>query len=64
VTIEAGTDLTLLVRDDGVGISGTGRRSGLANLADRAALLGGTMHATPGENGGTVLEWRVPLQPA
>ncbi len=64
VTIEAGTDLTLLVRDDGIGISGTGRRSGLANLAERAALLGGTMRAAPGDSGGTVLEWRVPLQPA
>jgi signal transduction histidine kinase len=63
VTIEAGPgDLTLLVRDDGIGIKGTGRRSGLANLADRAALLGGTMRAGPGSGGGTELEWRVPLQ--
>jgi signal transduction histidine kinase len=63
VTVEANPgDLTLLVRDDGIGISGTGRRSGLDNLADRAALLGGTMRAGPGGDGGTELEWRVPLR--
>jgi signal transduction histidine kinase len=61
VTIEAGPELVLLVRDNGTGIKGTGRRSGLANLADRAALLGGTMRAGPAEGGGTELEWRVPL---
>jgi signal transduction histidine kinase len=61
VTIEAGPELVLLVRDNGIGIKETGRRSGLANLADRAALLGGTMRAGPAEGGGTELEWRVPL---
>ena len=61
VTIEAGPELVLLVRDNGTGIKETGRRSGLANLADRAALLGGTMRAGPAEGGGTELEWRVPL---
>jgi signal transduction histidine kinase len=62
VTVEAGPELVLLVRDNGSGIKETGRRSGLANLADRAALLGGTMRAEPAEGGGTELEWRVPLQ--
>ena len=61
VTVEAGPVLVLLVRDNGTGIKETGRRSGLANLADRAALLGGTMRAGPAEGGGTELEWRVPL---
>ncbi|HTZ22931.1 MAG TPA: GAF domain-containing protein [Streptosporangiaceae bacterium] len=61
VTIEAGPELVLLVRDNGVGIKETGRRSGLANLGDRAALLGGTMRAGLAEGGGTELEWRVPL---
>jgi signal transduction histidine kinase len=65
VTVEAEPgDLTLLVRDDGIGIKETGRRSGLANLAERAALLGGTMHTGPGAAGGTLLEWRVPLPAA
>jgi len=61
VTIEAGPELVLLVRDNGIGIKETGRRSGLANLADRATLLGGTMRAGPAEGGGTELEWRVLL---
>ena len=61
VTVEAGLELILLVRDNGTGIKETGRRSGLDNLADRAALLGGSMRAGPGEGGGTELEWRVPL---
>jgi signal transduction histidine kinase len=61
VTIEAGPELVLLVRDNGTGIKETGRRSGLANLADRAAMLGGTMRTGPAEGGGTELEWRVPL---
>jgi signal transduction histidine kinase len=61
VTVGAGPELVLLVRDNGIGIKETGRRSGLANLADRAALLGGTMRTGPAEGGGTELEWRVPL---
>ena len=61
VTIEAGPELVLLVRDNGIGIKETERRSGLVNLADRATLLGGTMSAAPAEGGGTELEWRVPL---
>jgi signal transduction histidine kinase len=64
VTVDAGADLVLLVKDDGVGIGDTTRRSGLANLANRAAQLGGTMHTRPGPDGGTELEWRVPLRPA
>ncbi len=62
VTVEAGPEVILVVRDNGVGLSETGRRSGLANLADRAALLGGTMLARRAEEGGTHLEWRVPLR--
>jgi signal transduction histidine kinase len=61
VTVEAGPELILLVRDNGTGIKETGRSSGLANLADRAGLLGGTMHVRPADGGGTELEWRVPL---
>ncbi len=67
VTVEADQELILLVRDDGVGMKEPGRRSGLANLAERAALLGGTMRTGPADGGGTELEWRVPLsrsQPA
>ena len=61
VAIEARADLVLLVRDNGVGLPETARRSGLGNLADRANELGGTFHVDPAEGGGTELEWRVPL---
>ena len=67
VLVEAGQELVLLVRDNGVGIKDPQRRSGLANLAERAGLLGGTVRVGPAEGGGTELEWRVPLprpQPA
>ncbi|MFB9831945.1 sensor histidine kinase [Actinoallomurus acaciae] len=60
VTIAADSDLLLRVADDGVGLTETGRRSGLANLDDRARRLGGTFDIRSG-TGGTVLEWRVPL---
>jgi signal transduction histidine kinase len=62
VTVEAGAELVLLVRDNGIGIKEAGRRSGLANLTERAAMLDGTMRTGPAEGGGTELEWRVPLQ--
>ena len=61
VAVEAGHDLLLTVRDNGAGLGKSTRRSGLANLAERAAELGGTMRATSAEGGGTELEWRVPL---
>ncbi|HXS66460.1 MAG TPA: GAF domain-containing protein [Streptosporangiaceae bacterium] len=52
----------LTVTDDGVGITPGGRRSGLRNLADRAAGLGGALAAEPIQGGlGTELVWQVPL---
>ncbi|MBR7831258.1 ATP-binding protein, partial [Actinospica sp. MGRD01-02] len=57
-----GTHVTLTVIDDGVGIPAGGRRSGLANLAERAQQLGGRFSADPGVDGGTVLVWTVPVQ--
>src|SRR5690606_4112339 len=38
-----------------------GRRSGLRNLEERAAALGGSFSAEPAPAGGTVLLWSVPL---
>jgi signal transduction histidine kinase len=61
VTVEAGPDLVLMVRDNGVGLGETARRSGLANLTERAAESGGTMRVATAADGGTELEWRVPL---
>jgi signal transduction histidine kinase len=55
--------LTLLVRDNGSGIAPGGRRSGLANMQERAEKLGGTLRLAPADGGGTELEWRVPIPP-
>jgi len=78
VIVEVDKDLALTVRDNGVGIAPRGRRSGLRNLQQRAADLGGSMTVRPGPAGrgdgvhpggpgrpgrGTVLVWRVPLSP-
>ncbi|MFJ6140679.1 GAF domain-containing protein [Kitasatospora sp. NPDC092286] len=61
VSLTAGSDLTLTVTDNGVGLPEDGRRSGLANLAERAVELGGTFSARARPGGGTELAWRVPL---
>jgi two-component system, NarL family, sensor histidine kinase DevS len=55
-------DLVLSVSDDGAGMSGTARRSGLANLRQRAEALGGSFTIGQPPGGGTGLEWRVPLR--
>jgi signal transduction histidine kinase len=61
VTVDvAGGWLTAVVRDNGGGIPEDARRSGLRNMADRAAKLGGQLRAGPADGGGTELEWRVP----
>jgi signal transduction histidine kinase len=61
VTVQAGPDLVLVVRDNGVGLRKSARRSGLANLEERAILLGGTFSAAPAGDAGTELRWQVPL---
>ncbi|WP_019633344.1 GAF domain-containing sensor histidine kinase [Actinomadura atramentaria] len=61
VAVSVGDELVLRVVDDGVGITPGGRRSGLANLRDRAKALGGSFAVRPGPDGGTELLWRVPL---
>jgi signal transduction histidine kinase len=61
VTVEAGRDLVVVVRDNGSGMKASTRRSGLANLAERARQLGGTLHVGPAGDGGTELRWQVPL---
>jgi signal transduction histidine kinase len=76
VIVEVDHDLALTVRDNGVGITRGGRRSGLRNLEQRAADLGGSITVRPGPAGrgdgampggpdgpgrGTELVWRVPL---
>ncbi len=61
VSIGADREFRLLVRDNGTGITNTSRRSGLANLAQRAEQRGGALTVKPASNGGTELQWRVPL---
>jgi signal transduction histidine kinase len=63
VDTDAAGMLTVLVRDNGRGIKETGRRSGLANMAERAESLGGELRLSAVESGGTDLEWKVPVPP-
>ncbi|MFI6444401.1 GAF domain-containing protein [Kitasatospora sp. NPDC050543] len=62
VTLDAGPELVVTVTDDGVGLPAGGRRSGLANLTDRATALGGSFDPQRLPHGGTRLVWRVPLK--
>jgi signal transduction histidine kinase len=64
VSVLAEGKLSLLVRDNGTGIKKTTRRSGLANLAQRAGNYGGTLTVEPAPGGGTELRWQVPLPAA
>jgi len=58
----AASTLVLTVRDDGRGLATDApRRHGLSHLVDRASRHGGTADVRSGPDGGTVLEWRVPL---
>ena len=62
VQVRAAAELSLTVRDNGSGIKDTGRRSGLGNLEQRAGKLGGSLRIEPAPDGGTELDWRVPLE--
>jgi signal transduction histidine kinase len=60
LAVAAGT-LTVTVSDNGRGFGPGAPRSGLKNIAERAAALNGTFtHDTP-EDGGAFLVWKVPL---
>jgi signal transduction histidine kinase len=60
VQVDVGDEVVLEVDDDGIGLPDTGRRSGLANLAERARRLGGSFTTQAGGSG-TSLRWQVPL---
>jgi signal transduction histidine kinase len=66
VEVDQADQLVLRVTDNGTGIPAGTHRSGLRNLAQRAAILGGVLElgpaGTPG--GGTALVWRVPRMSA
>jgi signal transduction histidine kinase len=58
-------EVVLRVEDNGVGPAGASSPSGgrgLANLSARAQRLGGTFYLRAGERGGSIAEWRIPLQ--
>lgn len=59
LSIDAGV-VTLRVEDDGSGIPPDVPLSGLANMAERAQLLGGTCTIAPRAGGGTRIEWAAP----
>lgn len=61
VSVSLGDDLVVTVIDNGIGLPRTTGRSGLANLAERAAGYGGTFEAERLEPSGTLLRWSVPL---
>ena len=66
VTIRVAEGLcTLTVRDNGVGINESTRRTGglgLTNLQRRAEKLDGTFRVENAEGGGAFVTWQVPLQ--
>ncbi len=53
--------VTLVVKDDGIGLPASRTESGLANLRKRADNLGGSLSLDSPESGGCVLTWSVPL---
>jgi signal transduction histidine kinase len=62
VTVSANDgDLVAEIEDDGIGPPDTMTPSGLANLRARATARGGTLELVPGDGGGSLLSWRVPL---
>ena len=64
ISVTVGSDLVLVVSDNGSGIKDTSRRSGLANLARRAEQYGGALTVGPASGGGTELRWQIPLTTA
>ncbi len=56
-----GGELQVTIADDGIGLPDSPRRSGLANLRDRAGRRAGRLEIDAPDPGGTRLTWTVPL---
>ncbi|MCW2811919.1 MAG: putative two-component system histidine kinase [Friedmanniella sp.] len=64
LSVRVGADtLTIAVDDNGSGLTGSGHRSGLANLEARARRRGGRLELSNRPTGGLSLAWTVPLEP-
>ncbi|MGA8115785.1 MAG: GAF domain-containing protein [Actinocatenispora sp.] len=64
VELRVDGDVLLRVVDNGVGMPGGERRSGLRNLAERASSRGGELVVGTRPEGGTEAAWRIPLASA
>jgi signal transduction histidine kinase len=62
VSLSVGTEVVLVVSDDGVGLGTPDRQSGLANMRQRAEALGGSLELVSAPDGGTRVTWRVPAR--
>jgi signal transduction histidine kinase len=61
VVLDASSDVTLTVKDDGRGIPEGATRSGLLNMRERAEELGGTCSIVSSAGEGTTITWCVPV---
>ncbi|MET8764981.1 GAF domain-containing protein [Lentzea sp. NPDC004782] len=61
LTVEAGDTLIITMVDNGLGMPPHVARSGLRNLEQRAAGLGGSLVMADEPDGGTRVTWQVPL---
>jgi signal transduction histidine kinase len=61
VTVKVEDELSIEVVDNGRGMSGRTKRSGLANMHYRAQQVGGTFTVDTPPIGGTLLRWSAPL---
>ncbi len=62
IQIAVADEFVIDVADDGVGIpADVQRRSGLANLVERARRMGGSCEISRAEGGGTRIHWSAPL---
>ena len=67
VSVEVVSDdrIQLRVIDDGIGLAGSRRQhGGISNMTYRASALGGSCTVEPRPEGGTLVDWSVPLRAA